>query len=159
MKNKGVTYALLVVVGLIWYNVFFRVKSNLFGEEETFVPSQATIRSMAAMQRDTFPLKANYRDPFSGTPVYTAPVAGPSTPVEHAPPPPPRVEVWPQIIYHGQVRKTGSKEPLAILNVDGMQFYLRHGESIFDNYVVRSIYRDSIEMAHGKQKRMLRRLQ
>lgn len=158
MKNKGLTYALLIVVGLIWYNVFFRVKSNLFGEEEAFIPAPSNIQSIASIRRDTFALKASYRDPFSGVPLQAAPVAGPEMPVERLPPPPPRQDVWPQITYYGQVKKTGSKEPLAILNVDGMQFYLRHGESIFDNYVVNRIFRDSIEMSHGKKKKMIRKL-
>ena len=33
MKNKALTYVLLLVVGLIWYQVFYRVADNLFPED------------------------------------------------------------------------------------------------------------------------------
>ena len=159
MKNKGVTYAMLIVVALIWYNVFFRVKSNLFGEEEVFVPARTSVPTIASFTRDTFKLKANYRDPFTGvaTPVAVSlPVAENPFPAAPAPKPVYR-EPWPQITYYGQVKKTDSKIPLAILRVDGMQFYLRSGESVFDNYIVRRIYRDSIEIVHGKLRKFVKR--
>lgn len=156
MKNKGVTYALLVVVALIWYNVFFRVKSNLFGEEAAFTPTATAVPSVASIHRDTFSLKANYRDPFSGVAAY---VETPNPqPQEHVAPQPVMVyeEPWPQIVYYGQVKKTDSKTPLAILKIDGMQFYLRNGESILDNYVIGKIYKDSVEVRHKKKRKVIK---
>lgn len=156
MKNKGVTYALLIVVGLIWYNVFFRVKSNLFGEEEGFVSRENPIKPIASLERDTFVLKANYRDPFGGQVVRPPVDPKPETDPVVQIPRPVYQEPWPQIVYYGQIKKTGSKTPLAILKIDGMQFYLRTGENVLDNYVIRRIFKDSVEVSHGKSKRMVK---
>lgn len=156
MKNKGVTYALLIVVALIWYQVFFRVKSNLFGEETVITADALPVPAIASLSRDTFRLRADYRDPFSGIPETTLPtVAAPPAPQEARLPLPSRQETWPEMIYYGLIQKTGSKVPLAILKVDNMQFYLHRGESVFDNYVVKRIFRDSIEVVHGRKRRMV----
>lgn len=162
MKNKPLSIVLLLVVGLIWYKVFFRVKNNLFGEDAS-VSQQGNFseaRILPLIQRDTFAVKANYRDPFSGVLASAGrdlfPVPGDNADNDRPLPVPVyRPEQrWPDVVYYGSVRKTGSKVPLAILKIDGMQFYLRSGESILDNYVVKNIYRDSIELLHNKNRKI-----
>lgn len=158
MKNKGLTIVLVAVVGIIWYKVFFRVKSNLFGEETSFVGNAPPKQTFPTIHRDTFKLNAGYRDPFSGA---LQPVSDPSTDslntvkIERSPAPV-YIERWPEVVYYGLIRKTNSKEPLAIIKIDGMQFYLRAGDNILDDYVIKKIYRDSVEVVHGKRKRVFR---
>lgn len=162
MKNKSLTYVLLIVVGVIWYQVFFRVKSNFWGDEE--LPTKLDARNIKALafKRDTFDLAANYRDPFKGgiTKEPTLNVQLPQNPAEIKPvidKPKPLPERWPSIVYYGQIKKQSSKSPLALMTVDGMQFSLRKGEHVFDDYMIKEIYRDSVIVVHKKVSRSFRK--
>lgn len=158
MKNKALTYVLLLVVGLIWYQVFHRVSDNFFAENTEIPEPISANQGDFSMERDTFSLQANYRDPFveerGVTPIEQAPV-------RVTPPPQPRpVKVkpaWPPITYFGQVRKTESKNPLAILKVDGMQLMLRKGDEVFNDIFLKEIWRDSIQLTMKKEKKTIYR--
>ncbi len=145
MKNKSLTYLLLIVVAVIWYQVFFRIKSNLetdLGSQQE--ANQNTLQQIAIV-RDTFVLDANYRDPFGGKIAYekqidsTAPKKKIVQEVK-----PKQSENWYSIKYYGLIKQTNSKNPLAILKIDGVQFSLRVGDEAFDGYKVKAIYKDSI---------------
>ncbi len=152
MKNKALTYILLIGVGLIWYNVFMRVKSN-FTEDEANLALSSNVQPLSEItERDTFTLKANYRDPFGGAPVEST---GPAEnlpkeevykpPVQKKPAP-----VWPKIKYYGLVRNKERNNPLAIVSIDGMQLHLRKGEVVYDEISLKSIARDSIKVSWNK---------
>lgn len=155
MKNKGLIYVLLVAVGVIWYNVFFRVVSNLTADETGIVQPNETNQLFSSIERDTFKLNASYRDPF-----------GAKTAVTTTPPPettkvnPTAIvkkvkvkEPWPHIQYKGMVRKTSSSNPLAIIYIDGIQLQMRKGERVFDGITLKTIHRDSIVIYYQKEKR------
>lgn len=158
MKNKALTGILLVVVGLIWYNAFFRVKDSLFGEEETFTQrSLNSPISFASLSRDTFSINLEYRDPFGETKrsyraeltqddqaLQTRPTARRTKPVIN----------WPAIVYFGQVRKTSSKDPLAIISIDGHKHTMRKGEKVYDGITVKAVGRDSLVIYYQKEKRI-----
>jgi hypothetical protein len=161
MKNKNLTYVMVVVVGIVWYNVFFRIKSNLEGEDGTLPVQNAQPLAVKALARDTFALHANYADPFRGgsnTAVAMSAdlMAPPPVPV-YVEPKAPKVEYWPKVQYYGLVKRTESKRPLCIINIDDMLFYLREGESVSDNYVIRRIFRDSVIIQHNKTRRTFRK--
>ncbi len=155
MKNKALTYVMLVVVAVIWYQVFFRVKSNLEGGDVA-VTGPLEPQNLELSEPDTFRLAANYRDPFNARELSFADLQQepemPPVPAAYVPPMPKR-DQWPKFRYYGLLRKTDSKDPLTILNIDGMQFSLRKGESVFDNYVLRQVYRDSVVFEHGRERR------
>jgi len=158
MKNKALTGILIVVVAFIWYKAFFRVKDGFFGEETEIVPpTRNKPISFASLSRDTFSIQLDYRDPFGETKKsYNA-----SAPQEAQQPanlpvsrPIKRGVSWPDIKYYGQVRKTTSKNPLAILSIDGYQHTLRKGEALYDGIVVKSIGRDSLVVVYQKETRV-----
>ncbi|MCJ8289334.1 MAG: hypothetical protein HRT58_22050 [Crocinitomicaceae bacterium] len=157
MKSKALTGILLVVVGLIWYNAFFRVKDSLFGEEETFAQrSLGSPISFASLSRDTFSINLEYRDPFGETKrSYRGPVENDQTvqtrPVARRIKP---VINWPAIVYFGQVRKTSSKDPLAIIGIDGHKHTMRTGEKVYDGITIKAIGRDSLVIYYQKEKRV-----
>ena len=155
MKNKTLTYILLIVVALIWYQVFFRVTGNLFSEDEVVVQSNNQGSFMAAVERDTFDLQANYRDPFGeAKKVAEVPINNqPQPPIKNKPRPAAPKTVWPPIEYYGMVKRTESKTPLAILKVDGIQLMLRRGEEMFNEITLKEIGRDSIQVLYKKEKR------
>ncbi len=156
MKNKALTYLLIAVVGFIWYKVFFRVKGSLFGDEVQIVQPNNPRTRYQVTSRDTFPLQANYRDPFGETkptPVSNSEEIPSAPPIERRPTPKPVIS-WPQIKYFGQVRKTTSSKPLAIISIDGYQHTLRKGESIYDGIEIKAIGRDSIVIKYNKENRV-----
>ncbi len=159
MKNKTLTYVLLAVVGIIWYQVFFRVKGSLFGEEEAVPPTVNVASVVPNVERDTFKLNANYRDPFGETKVPIAiPVENARPPVVRNNPRPKRIETqWPPIQYFGMIRKTESRNPLAILKVDGIQLMLREGEEMFNEITLKRIERDSILVMYKREKKVFKR--
>jgi hypothetical protein len=165
MKNKGFTYLLLIVVAIIWYNVFFRIKDNIMGEN-LLVSDNTTIAKMYKTQpRKEFTLKANYRDPFSSkgsSGSITATNAAPQMPIqpvykEPKLPPPPKIHHWPKIKYFGTVKNNSSKKALCIVNIDDMLFNLREGESVLDGIVIKKIYRDSLYIQQGKNFKMVKK--
>lgn len=158
MKNKALTYVLLVVVAAIWYQVFFRVKGSLVGTDEAITPltDQAHMQ-MPVFSRDTFELLANYRDPFGETKINAPTVDVPVTEVIGVPKPPKPVFTWPSIHYLGQVKKTSSKNPLAIVNIDGLQLMVRTGDELFNDIKVKRIGRDSIVVVYKRKTKVVRR--
>ena len=155
MKNKTFTYILLIVVAIVWYQVFFRVKGSLFGEDEVDIPAVNQPPMGAPVIRDTFSLLANYRDPFGETKRNLAEELNklqeqPQPPKQKAPPP---SVYWPPIKYYGLVKKSESKTPLAIVSVDGIQLMVRKGEELFDGIMLNVIYRDSIQVKNKREKR------
>lgn len=156
MKNKALTGILIVVVGFIWYKAFFRVKDNFFGENtEVAPPVRNQPISFASLSRDTFSINLDYRDPFGETKKSYAPVPPQNaTPVRTAPRPVRRGVQWPAIVYYGQVRRTTSKDPLAILSIDGYKHTMRRGEKLYDGILLKAIGRDSMVIVYQKEKRV-----
>ncbi|MCF8414633.1 MAG: hypothetical protein K9G40_00210 [Crocinitomicaceae bacterium] len=156
MKNKGLIYVLLIVVAVIWYNVFYRVVSNLNENETTLLESNAIKPTVKTIDRDTFKINANYRDPFGGTSVVlnndlyneSIPEIRLSVPKQKQ-----RIQ-WPIVEYKGLVRKTDSPNPLAIIYIDGIQLHMRKGESVFDGILLKNIGRDSVVITYKKEKRV-----
>lgn len=154
MKSKGFTYLLLIVVAIVWYNVFFRIKSNLIGEDIILQPNSSQLRSLKSHVRDTFNLNANYRDPFEGTTEKTADASSvlpiiPVQPVYVIPKIKP-VHQWPKVRYYGLLKKNNSKKTLCIVNFDDMLLNLYEGDDFFDGYKIKSIHKDSVVIQHDK---------
>jgi hypothetical protein len=151
MKNKSLTYVLLVVVAVVWYKVFVRVASN-FGSEEFVENSRNKAPSIHVHSRDTFQLLANYRDPFGASKREMAQVAP-----QELPPPtyikPKQVDYWPKIQYKGLIRKSDSTNPLALVYIDGNALQMRKGEIVFDGIKIMGVFRDSLIVQYKKSKR------
>ena len=158
MKNKALTGILIVVVGFIWYKAFFRVKDSFFGEEtQDIVEQQNQPISFARLSRDTFSIHLDYRDPFGDTKKSYAGAppqanSGRQKRVNQRTVRPP--VVWPEIVYFGQVRRTGSEDPLAIIGIDGYKHTVRKGERLYDGIKVNIIGRDSLVIMYNKEKRI-----
>ena len=163
MKNKGITFLLLIVVGIIWYQVFFRIKSNL-SDEPSGLPTPSSKALRIKFQKDTFALQANYRDPFKAKSTTTAPIETSTNdfpPVNFTPPKPipepPKPHRWPKMNYYGVMKSTSQKGNLAIIAIDNMLFNLREGEEAYDRLVVKKIYGDSVLVVQGKNTKILRK--
>ena len=158
MKNKTLTGILIVVVGFIWYKAFFRVKDGFFGDETKIVaPIMSRPISFANLSRDTFSINLNYRDPFGETQkLYSPPPSETVTKLVNRTTPRPVKQAvnWPDIVYFGLVRRTYSKDPLAIIGIDGYKHTLRRGEKLYDGILLKAIGRDSMVVIYQKEKRV-----
>lgn len=143
MKNKSLTYILLIVVAIIWYNVFFRVKDNLFGESEVMLNQrEQLISNIQIISKDTFELNASYADPFGAVNRIEKIESKPIQQNNYSPAN--RSIKWPNIKYYGIVRKSSSSNPMGIIKIDGQQFTLRSGESPYDGLYIKRVWRDSV---------------
>lgn len=155
MKNKALTYVLLIVVGIIWYQVFFRVKDNLLGEETTIPKPNEMLASVNIISRDTVALNIDYRDPFrykKGARISSA-VNDMNRPLSNTPQvarPQKPTFVWPKITYHGLIRNRSSKAPLALVRVDGLVYNLRERDEIFNSIYVKSIGTNELVVRYKK---------
>lgn len=156
MKNKGLIIVLIIVVGAIWYNVFFRVVSN-FTSDDTVVPTPNEVKSVfESVHRDTFTLNASYRDPFCGSSSTSSVMntIDPTIPKSEKKIITKPIDFWPIIQYKGMVRKTSSNSPLAIIYIDGIQLQMRKGEKVFDGILLKTITRDSVVVVYKKGRRV-----
>ncbi|XOV67603.1 MAG: hypothetical protein ACFHU9_00245 [Fluviicola sp.] len=163
MKNKALTYVLLIVVGIIWYQVFFRVKGNLLDDDtEVPKPNQA-IAAVHAIARDTVQLHADYRDPFNyekmarNIPLLSETPKPPTTPraaVKRSTQP---QFAWPNISYHGLIRNRTSEKPLALIRVDGLVYNLRLGDEIFNSIYIKAIEPDFLTIRYKKLEKVVER--
>jgi hypothetical protein len=166
MKNKGLTIILLLVVGYIWYNVFFRIKSSI----EPLVKESKSHLDITPIKinknRMKYVVDANYRDPFGNAtamqlesivPLSNSTPVTPTVPVikkEKPTVPPVR---WPSIRYHGSVRSQKQIKSRAILKIDGQLYTLQEGQGVLDGMLVVKIYLDSIRLDFNKQQKIFYR--
>lgn len=158
MKNKAFTYILVAVVGVVWYQVFLRVKSN-FASETTFPerPLNEQLKRKIVKPAD-FHLMANYRDPFTGrlasaesTPAPADPGTAVSAPPVPRPQSQPVINPWPSIRYFGLVRKTTAADPRTLLSIDGAYYKVRQGDLVLDDIQILKVTRDFVQIRYRKE--------
>jgi hypothetical protein len=64
---------------------------------------------------------------------------------------------WPDIKYFGLVKKTKSSKPLAIVKFDQVQLMVRENDQVWTNISIKKIYRDSIIIRHGRERKTVYR--
>lgn len=153
------------MVGVIWYQVFVRVKSNFEAEDVPTNLSNTTVEKRTVKKPDSFRLLANYRDPFTGklsaqeNPV---PSPNPNVPPVNPPVPKPKPEPviiqWPSIRYYGLVRKTTSKDPRTLLSIDGSYYKVKQGEQLLDNITIVKVTRDFVQIRYKKELRTFEKM-
>lgn len=153
---------MLIVVGVIWYQVFFRVKGSFMGEDAEVPTPNQTLASVQIYSRDTVELHADYRDPFRYVKIARnvsmtsdEPKRPNPTPVRNRPTPP--QFQWPNISYHGLIRNRDSKNPLALVRVDGLVYNLRSGDEIFNSFYIKSVTPDSLIIGYKKLRKSVYR--
>jgi hypothetical protein len=155
MKNKPLTYALLLIVAFVWYKVFFRLKDAITSPEASITSTSEAPLKNFKIERDTFRLLANYRDPFGKTSIDNKMIN------QDLPKPPPvpkqapvkKVVSWPLIIYKGMLKKHGNKTALGIVIIDDNQLYLREGESVYDGIQMLKFTKDHAIIKYQKETR------
>jgi hypothetical protein len=157
MKSKKLVYGLLILVLLIWGIIAYRIVSALKKDKPAVMPAN---KAHALIKSDTetkdFEIVANYRDPFLGQLVKKETGKVIST-VKPAPKKiPVSTLVWPQIKFGGIIRNQQSKQPLALVTINGKEKIMKEKETVFE-ITLSKIYRDSAEFDYQKEKKIIRK--
>jgi hypothetical protein len=157
MKNKKLTYFLIVVVAGVWGLIIYRVLGALNSNDDSTVtmtksPGKEVFNDYS-VPKDTTKLLLNYRDPFGLTKpkdtVYktskTASLKGNMGTIK------PGIN-WSFISYSGYIQNPSSKKLIALVSINGQHVTLAEGETRNQVKLIRNL-RDSIKVSYeGKTK-------
>lgn len=151
MKNKKLTYLLIVLLIVVWGLIVYKVIGALTGDDDSY-PDTPTrhkkeVYNDYQIPKDTTRLQQNYRDPFGlvqqkDTIKSNIAFAGTSKTSRHIPPPETN---WNFIRYIGYIKNPGSKKMISILHINGQEVLLADGESASQVTLIKNM-RDSIKI-------------
>ncbi|MBS1617141.1 MAG: hypothetical protein JST76_01390 [Bacteroidetes bacterium] len=169
MKNKMVVIAMLIVTGLVWGMIAYRIISAIGSQNSVAIPdSYAPISSMpAATEVDTFSLLGDYRDPFLTTAVQRPPAgrihvsngsrpAAPPAVTGLSKPVPPSLSSFPAVTYLGRVQNNDAHRKVAIVMIGNTMRNMAEGET-YHEITLAKVAGDSILVSHGREKKMIGR--
>jgi hypothetical protein len=134
MKNKTITYGLLVVVLIIWGGIFYRIFISFFPADKPIAKNEQkfTIESVSGFEEaQSFALRSGYRDPFLGD-THTSDFSEENKPVKKILK---KVSVepsidWSFVKYLGLIKNSGNTRKLAMVTIHGMEYMLSEGEEM-----------------------------
>lgn len=156
MKNKKLLYVLIPAVIFIWGAIIYKVVIGLSGSDgNSFQEIKMTEIKSNEVSNDTFSINPTYRDPFSGKRVKNSnPISGSFTNQLNANTSP--QTKWPEIIYGGIVKNQKSNKQLVLVQING-QSNIMKAEETFNNIEVTKVFKDSIEVKFGKEKKFIKK--
>lgn len=165
MNKRQINILLLVAVVGIWGYVVYSKFVGPTVDNEQNLDSISVQRRERIVKKDSFVLKANYRDPFLGKTIKTRPkiVANPnpSKTKIHIKKTPDAPISWPTIRYYGLIQNTSKTNAgTGLVSINGKSHKIKKKSQIKDITVI-TINRDSITLKlkkdikvfHSKKKR------
>jgi hypothetical protein len=165
MRNKPLTYLLILSVAAVWGIIFYRL-FNASGEEEknheSFVPHHSPNESLEDYRfKDTFSLALSYADPFLkgiSTPIQGGSVtvqnpvinASLSSPKPIAPP-----INWEIIKYTGFILNSSGKKIVSIITISGKEYMLAEGDGVAGVKLLKNA-KDSIMVSYQNKNKFIR---
>jgi len=158
MKNKKLTYFLILVVAGVWGMIIYRVFSAVDNtDDDTTSVAPKPIKEAFndyTIPKDTTKLLLNYRDPFgvtkrkdTTTRLRSITKPGPSIAVAVKP-----AINWSFITYSGYIRNPATKKLIALVSINGQNLTLNEGETKNQVKLLKNL-RDSIKVSFdGKTK-------
>lgn len=143
--NIGLILLTIFIWGTIGYTYFYTKETP---KNNMFTPKVATTLNFT-IRKDTFDLTA-IKNPFSNR-IKTTPKITQSTQknTRHKKKSSIPVAVkWPEISYHGYVLQQGSLKKLGILKVNGKVTKKRAQEVILNDFKIKNIHEDSIQIIY-----------
>ena len=167
MKNKTTTYALIVVVLLLWGYIVYKIYAGVSGDETpeaTVVRSKPQVKESIALKVEDYTLNLNYRDPFLGKaaqqnverPKVTQRSQQVRPLVQRAPVPPPEVIDWSFIQFKGIMKNPTSQKIVSIVIINNAQYMLEEG-AIGGGVKVIKVYKDSLKVSYKNIKKTITR--
>ncbi len=130
MKKKGKTYILLTVVLGIWGAIGYQIFSKLSPDNSPMVATNSDISftPKQTIEKDTFSINAEHRDPFLGKPYQLKQVSNRKKRVLKKKDP----IVFPAITYRGVISKQNSAQNIYIIDIRGTQQLFKIGKTIHE---------------------------
>jgi len=162
LKNKKFIYILIPLVADIWGIIGYRIFKAIDGNSTT-IPVTSPVPVFTENKDDTgsYELKLNYSDPFLRH-VQSSRENGQQEKEEKKKPLIKKTVTkiplnWPQVIYKGTLKKTGSQKELCILEIDREAFFLVQNQQEKDIKLLK-VYPDSVKVSfRGKEERIIRK--
>ena len=166
MKNKPLTYLLIVSVAAVWGIIFYRIFSASDNDEielKPIVKSGFVNESLDDYKfKDTFILALNYKDPFLGK---VAEVAEPSqaekppvisSPAVFSNPKPLKPQTnWEVVKYTGFILNSSGKQVVALMTIKGKEQMLLEGQTADGVKLLKNL-KDSVKVLYQDQTKFIR---
>jgi len=157
MKNKKFTYFLGFAVLIVWGLIIYRIIGTIATDDNTVMIAPVSTKKDPfndyAVLKDTTRLTLNYRDPFGLVPFKDTIKAVSHERTAHnitlaaAPP-----MNWGFIRYSGYIRNPGSKQLIALVQINGKSADMREGD-VVDKVKLLKNMQDSVKILfNGKTK-------
>lgn len=157
MKNKKVTYFLILAVAGLWAVIFHRIYAATNDEEDTIFETpikKQPLFSQLNHQHDHWEFDMDYRDPFS-VHIIGAKVLGEVAIDVEKPGVPFKPTVrWPELSFLGWIAGNGNTK-LALLTVGGKEMMLAEGQQTL-GVKLQSIASDSVKMEYEREIRYIK---
>lgn len=169
MKNKTITYVLLLFVLIIWGTIVYKVFFYSEPTEEIYNIDNVNANKTLTDIPDTFSLSLNYVDPFlkesrqssyskkENNTVGTSKKKSnnhPSSTNRNVTTNPSTGIVWPKIKYEGMIKN--NTNVTAIVSINGSSYFLKNGEKAQD-ILIQSITNDSIAVSYQKNIKIIKK--
>ncbi len=149
----------------IWGMIGWKVYAAMKGKEDSIsvIAKEEKIKVSTEIP-DTVKLIADYRDPFLGKNI----VPGNDSKfirrggqdsklkIEKKAEPVKVVAAWPLVSYHGLVKRNGDQKTVGFLNVNGTSYFVQGGD-VAGEVQVGKLWKDSVEILFGKDKKIFRK--
>ncbi|MBW8050715.1 MAG: hypothetical protein FVQ77_10360 [Cytophagales bacterium] len=162
MKNKKLTYFLIVLLVFIWGLIFYKIFVGVFDGSNNYVIANIQKKPVKdiIITSDTFTIKANYRDPFlaqtysnvakkTKKKIVTKPVI--KKPIEAVLP-----IRWPVIKYLGSIKNQKTNKEVAMININRKEKLISVGDTVTGIRLLK-IYGDSVQVVYEKEKKVIKK--
>lgn len=168
MKNKNLTYFLVVAVLGIWGYVFKEVFFAFNAEDNSNWNNMSVIATIQPTKSiDTFSIIANYRDPFLGyykepkTRTYTQPrkrVQKKKVVKKKEIPKPiePKIN-WNFIQYNGYVYNQSKNKMTALITINGKEYMMSQGDSTKNGITILNLLEDSLQVKYKNKEHYIQK--
>jgi hypothetical protein len=156
MKNKKLTYFLVVAVLVVWGLIIYRIVGAIDTGDDTtgFMPALTKKEPFNdyTLPKDTSKLSLNYRDPFGLIQFKdTVKLVSHERTVRNVSIATPPMN-WGFIRYAGYIRNPGSKELIALVQINGKSANMRVGDVVDQVKLIKNM-QDSVKVLfNGKTK-------
>jgi hypothetical protein len=155
MKNKKLTYFLIVVVAGLWGLIIYRIIGAVSADNDTTSSPVSTSAVKEAyndfsIPGDTAKLLLNYRDPFGLVKPKDTVIVKSDKSLSHKSLPvviKPAMN-WSFITYSGYIRNPSTKKLIALVSINGQSMTLSEGESKSQVKLIKNLG-DSIKISYG----------
>lgn len=152
LKNKKITYLLIVLVALIWGLIFYKIYSKFAGKKQVErILSHSVVRVENGEHDSVFTLSLDYPDPFLKGVVQSSDATLMRTAINTS-----NIKVvnWPIIEYRGLLTNSNRNESTGLLRVQSIDHLVKQGK-VYAAIKIRTITKDSIFLEYQNESRWL----